>query len=123
MKLFLSFLLLSLITCATSKNIGHIDLTPRVEILRGNSPEVCMTGEKTKLTFFIHLINMIPQDVFVTANNGPELNLFGTSLTVTLNAECTTGHACYHTLKVRVAGKPYEITSVVFDCASIIQGN
>jgi hypothetical protein len=124
--LLLAFLALSLTSCMTSlwhKNIGHIDLTPRVDIIRGNAPEVCRTGEKTKLTFFIHLLNMPPQDVFVIANDGPELNLFGKDLTVTVGAVCPENYACQHVLKIRVAGKIYEVTATVFDCGTLVKGN
>jgi hypothetical protein len=120
-NLFLSLLLLT--GCATHQMSGHIDTTPRVEIQRANAPQLCRTGEKTKITYFIHLLFMPAQDVFFTANEGPELNLFGTNLTVSVNAECKPGYGCLHSLKARVGQKIYTIDTLVIDCGEFLKGN
>lgn len=104
------------------KSSGKLDKTPEVLILRGQGPTICSTGTKTKLVFFIHLKWMPAQDVYVSANGGPETNLHGTSLTVNVNAASPRGMLSYHTLSVRVGSKTDKVTTGVIDCGGLTWG-
>lgn len=99
------------------KSSGKLDKTPRVNIIRGQAPEVCMVGEKTPLVYFIKLLWMEPQKVWIGVNGEPRsLSLFGTELTVNVKALGKPGYATYHELNIEVGEKLYNITTVVLDC-------
>lgn len=104
------------------QTMGKLDKTPEVLILRGQDYITCLPrgAEQVKLTFFVHLRWMPAQEVLVwSGDTKPEnpARLFGTELTVNMNAHSKKEMLSYHQLNLEVAGRTYDMMTLVADCA------
>lgn len=99
---------------------GQLDRTPDVLIARGESDVVCGKGDSTELHFFVTLRWMPAQQIIAWTgrvdSNSQRAYMYGSTVSLTVNARGVPASAAYHQVNFLVGGRTYSVTTIVLDC-------